>query len=73
MKTAVPRRGARVVKILRILESSPKGCRVDELAAIFSVSLGTVARDLGQIREADEPLEATGPLIEPETRVRLSN
>jgi predicted DNA-binding transcriptional regulator YafY len=73
VKSASPRPGARVVKLLRILESSPKGCRVDELAAACAVSVAIVARDLGQIREADEPLEATGSLLEPETRVRLAN
>lgn len=66
------RPGARVVRVLRILEASPKGCRVDELATACGVSVMTMAIDLSQLREADEPLEATGPLREPDTRVRFS-
>jgi hypothetical protein len=43
---SAPRRA--VVKLLRILESSPKGCRVDELAAACAVSVAIVRATSGE-------------------------
>ena len=67
----VPSPQSRTVTILRTLEENFAGLAVAALARICGASVHATAKDLGGIREAGEPLEATGPLADPHTIVRL--
>lgn len=66
-----PSAQARAVALLRMLEENFAGLTVAALARATAVSVTTTAKDLGGIREAGEPLEATGRLSDPHTIVRL--
>lgn len=62
-------RPLRVLKLLRILEASPEGETVDELARALDVCRRTILRDVDVLAEADEPVFATGPIGAAGTRL----
>lgn len=67
-----PTAQTRTVLLLRALEAHHPGLTVADLARRAGVTAPVVAKDLSGIRNAGEPLEATGLLTDPHTLVRLA-
>lgn len=50
----------RALRLLRLLEATPEGRTLTDLADTFEVTTRTIRRDLAALRSAGEPIERAG-------------